>query len=845
MSNLDSERNETNNNGQGKDRLIDYTVDKGVNPNDQNHVPTSANFNSSAAFWRYEIGANIIPMDSRKKTPLVPWKEWQDKPIPEDVHNQWVNENLFMNGMAVICGKLWHNPLNAGKFLVAIDCDNKISVKMFLNGQTIEDLAIKTIVEQHLDNPDRMHLYFLCDRPIRNRNSNANIRAKEARTDEIPVFEVKSTGKSLICCTCSIHTNGQPYEILGTKIPLFVKAAEVESDISSWCKKFGISYLDVDSNNKSLLPIEQLFKTETKILEGENRHEGLLRVMESLLQRNKTVVPVETIKKWAYDQNQNFCVPPLEEQEFEKQWIDAMQFIEKKNNENANQPQTQKPTEILAEQIESAIPQLFKDQFSTPYAQVKILDHEEIISLESNRFKRYLSKFYYDNNDHRIASTETINNVIQILQAKAEYENPTIPLYLRVAWSKEKDAVYYDLTDEKWRAIRITKGSWVITNNPPIMFKRYNQKPQLEPNRMYEPQIFDKFIDLTNIAGWENILLLKVYIVSLLIPDIAHVILVLIGEKGSAKTLLEKMIKSLVDPSKPELLTIHNDRSEFIQQIAHSYLPYYDNVKYVPKWLSDEACKAVTGIGQTKRKLYSDDEDFVSEYKHCLGFNGINMSLTEPDARDRIILIQLRRIGKENRKQESEILSKFEELKPQLLGYILDILVKALEIKDSIKLNDLPRMADFAIWGEAIARSMGYNPLDFLNAYYNNIGRQNIEAIEADPLAQTVVKLIDELDVDGTKEWFGLTTDCVEKLNDVAARNKLNHESKSFPKSANSLSRHLNRISSNLLEGVGIEVLIDRVKTDRDPRFKKNTSTIRIRKIPPPSPLDENQAKSG
>jgi hypothetical protein len=77
-------------------------------------------------------------------------------------------------------------------------------------------------------------------------------------------------------------------------------------------------------------------------------------------------------------------------------------------------------------------------------------------------------------------------------------------------------------------------------------------------------------------------------------------------------------------------LTINNNKDEFVQQLNHNYLAVYDNVKYVPKWLSDEACKAVPKVGNTKRKLYTNDEDVVYEYQRCLGFNGINISLTEP-----------------------------------------------------------------------------------------------------------------------------------------------------------------------------------------------------------------------
>jgi hypothetical protein len=112
----------------------------------------------------------------------------------------------------------------------------------------------------------------------------------------------------------------------------------------------------------------------------------------------------------------------------------------------------------------------------------------------------------------------------------------------------------------------------------------------------------------------------------------------------------------------------------------------------------------------------------VYEYKRCLGFNGINISLTEPDALDRNLMIELDRVTKENRRMEANIMAKFLKLRPRLLGCILDILAQAMQIKHTLELNDLPRMADFAIWCEAIARAMGYKDLEFIHAYYDNIG---------------------------------------------------------------------------------------------------------------------------
>jgi len=163
-------------------------------------------------------------------------------------------------------------------------------------------------------------------------------------------------------------------------------------------------------------------------------------------------------------------------------------------------------------------------------------------------------------------------------------------------------------------------------------------------------------------------------------------------------------------------------------------------------------------------------------------------------------------------------------------------LIKTLQIFETIHLEDLPRMADFALWGEAIARAMGYKPLEFINVYYENIGKQNIEAIEANPLGQAIVKLCEELEVgkndanEGYEEWYGSTSECLKILNAIATKYKINTNSKSWPSAANWLTRSLNKIRSNLLEGLKTEIVVRRLTKDEG-EYKKNT-TIRIREIP-------------
>ena len=179
-----------------------------------------------------------------------------------------------------------------------------------------------------------------------------------------------------------------------------------------------------------------------------------------------------------------------------------------------------------------------------------------------------------------------------------------------------------------------------------VLFNRYGQIPQVIPEREYSPDILDKFIGLANIKNESDKLLAKVYLIVAFIPEIAHPIYSPFGPPGAAKSMWQTMIKRVVDPANFDLLTIPTDKNEFIQQLGHNYMTFYDNLKQkrVPSWFPQDICSAVTGGGNIKRVLFTDDEDFARKYKRCLGFNGINVALTESDVSSRSITVKMETI---------------------------------------------------------------------------------------------------------------------------------------------------------------------------------------------------------
>ena len=55
-----------------------------------------------------------------------------------------------------------------------------------------------------------------------------------------------------------------------------------------------------------------------------------------------------------------------------------------------------------------------------------------------------------------------------------------------------------------------------------------------------------------------------------------------------------------------------------------------------------------------------------------------------------------------------------------MLGGLLDAIAGGLRELPSVQLNELPRMADYAKWGEAVGRGLGWESESFLSIYTDN-----------------------------------------------------------------------------------------------------------------------------
>ncbi len=202
--------------------------------------------------------------------------------------------------------------------------------------------------------------------------------------------------------------------------------------------------------------------------------------------------------------------------------------------------------ELVIAVAKDNIGKLFIDEYNEPHAAIKVSGYLEVLPLKSSRFKYWLSKIVYVN-EQEVIDNNVFSNALSILNAEAIFDSgDPVKLNLRVA-QPEGYCWYYDLTNKNWEFAKIKSSGWDVSKGE-IIFRRYsNQQAQAYPDRNYEPDIFDRFMKLLNIKTDDrgSILLLKCYIIFLFIPEVQKVVLMLHGSQGTAKSSLQELMKNV------------------------------------------------------------------------------------------------------------------------------------------------------------------------------------------------------------------------------------------------------------------------------------------------------------
>ncbi|BDG61532.1 hypothetical protein [Caldinitratiruptor microaerophilus] len=460
--------------------------------------------------------------------------------------------------------------------------------------------------------------------------------------------------------------------------------------------------------------------------------------------------------------------------------------VEQKPEERRSQAST------LVELAERAGVELWHTPDGDGFGTFEINGHRENWPLGSRAFRRWLARRFYEEHG-KAPGSQALQDAINVLEGRAQFDGPEHPVYVRIA--QHGGNVYLDLADADWRAVEITPTGWRVVDTPPVRFRRSRgMLPLPAPVPGASVEELRAFVNVGSDDDWR---LLVSWLVGALRPSGPYPVLILQGEQGSGKSTTARLVRRMIDPAVADLRTVPRDERDLMIAARNGWVVGYDNLSGLPVWLSDALCRVATGGGFGTRTLYENTEETIIDVQRPVIINSIDSLAERGDLRDRAVVLYLPPIPDGQRQDERTLWTRFEESHPRILGALLDAVSMALRRHATVRLERLPRMADFAIWVTAAEPALPWAEGAFLAAYGENRAEQERQAVEYDPVARAVVQLA------RSGGWDRTASELYDALSGMV--DEQTRRSRAWPRGPNALSSRLKRLAPTL-RAVGVEI---------------------------------------
>ncbi len=440
--------------------------------------------------------------------------------------------------------------------------------------------------------------------------------------------------------------------------------------------------------------------------------------------------------------------------------------------------------------------ELWHDPDREAFATVPVGAHRENHAVRGREFRLWLTGRYFRVHK-RAPGAQAFDEALRCIEASAVNDGHMYETFRRVGERSGK--LYLDIGSPDWRAVEIAATGWRVVDGGGCRFVR---SPAMRALPVPEPgEGIERLRRFVN-ASDDDFSLLVGWLAAGLRPRGPFPILIVGGEHGSAKSTLSRIVRALVDPNASPIRATPRDDRDLLVAAINSWCLAFDNLSQLPGWLSDALCRLATGGGFGTRTLHTDAAETVFAAMRPIVLNGIADLAARPDLQDRAITLFLPGIKDGDRKPETEFWRDFAVEAPLILGALLDGASAGLRHLATTRLDNLPRMADFALWAEACGPGFGWAPGAFSTVYEGNRAGAAQVSLEASAVAQAIIRLIGSR-YEPPARFEGTATVLlaeIEELTDEGTRRM-----RTWPKGPSELGSQVRRLAP-LLRGNGLVV---------------------------------------
>lgn len=375
-----------------------------------------------------------------------------------------------------------------------------------------------------------------------------------------------------------------------------------------------------------------------------------------------------------------------------------------------------------------------------------------------------------------------------------------VPIDVPIRVGSHEGDVIIDLGRSDGQVVRISEDGWRCEERSPIPFRRSAKMGELPLPRCQDGRSAGD--GLTAIKSVMNVReddwpVLLGAMVAMFFPDIDHPVLLFTGPQGAGKTGIMEAVTSVTDPllgpdGHSFGVTSIPDPKDWPAAASSSWCLPLDNASALEPEMSDLLCRAVTGDGIARRKLYTDNDLIYVRFRRCIMLASITLDGVRPDLAERMVRLECEMLDESRRMPDSAIGALISRARPAAFADLLDLVVDVRrELARLPESCDLPRLADFGRILKAVdvlTKSAGFT------RYIEMVGDGLADTVEDDPVAEAIAALV----ADGS--WRGTADELLNRIRP----SDLFGGARGFPDSAKAMGHWIARNEKALRE-MGIE----------------------------------------
>src|SRR5262249_9608880 len=138
------------------------------------------------------------------------------------------------------------------------------------------------------------------------------------------------------------------------------------------------------------------------------------------------------------------------------------------DNDQEKAPRESAATAMVRLALEKGA-QPFHDPDRLAYLTVPSGDHKETWRLRSKSAQQWLARPFY-REPQKAPRGQAAADAVAVREGNAGHDGPECPVHVRLAG--HGGAIYLDLGDPAWRAVRVDANGWRVVPDAPVKFRR-------------------------------------------------------------------------------------------------------------------------------------------------------------------------------------------------------------------------------------------------------------------------------------------------------------------------------------------------------------------------------------